>query len=513
MTPAVPLKTWVAIVGSTIGTFMAIINIQIVGASMGDIQGAIGAGIDDGGWISTAYLVAEIVTIPLTAWLSRVFSTRRYLITNVVLFLVFSVACAYARNLEQMIVLRALQGFCGGAMIPMSFTLIITLLPPAKQPVGTSIFALAAMVAPAIGPTIGGWLTETWGWQTIFYVNLVPGAVMLLMLWLSLERKPMQLGLLRHGDWAGIATMALGLSALQIVLEEGNKEDWFGSPLITRLALVAGVSLGLFVWIELTVARPLLNLRLFLRRNFAAGAFSTFLLGFASYGTVFILPVYLGQVQDYNARQIGMVLAWIGLPQLLVIPLVPRLMRVVDARWLIATGCGLFALSNFMNVAINLDVAADQLLLPNIVRAVGQALVLAPLAALSVAGIATEDKGSASALINVTRNLGGAIGIAVLQTFLANRQYLHFNTLSPSVSPFDETTRQHIDRLVHYFLNHGVTDPAVAWHKAVVAIGHRVHQQASVLAFGDTFFLMGMALIAALLAALLLNKPPAYSAG
>ena len=157
MTSAVPLKSWIAVVGSTIGTFMAIINVQIVNASLGDIQGAIGAGIDEGGWISTAYLVAEIVAIPLSGWLSQVFSTRRYLITNVVLFLIFSVACAYARDLEQMIVLRALQGFCGGVLIPMSFTLIITLLPPVRQPVGT------ATVAPAIGPTIGGWLTETWG--------------------------------------------------------------------------------------------------------------------------------------------------------------------------------------------------------------------------------------------------------------------------------------------------------------------------------------------------------------
>ncbi len=512
MTPAVSLKTWITIVGSTIGTFMAIINVQIVNASLGDIQGAIGAGMDDGGWISTAYLVAEIVAIPLTGWLSQVFSTRRYLITNVVLFLVFSVACAYARNLEQMIVLRALQGFCGGVLIPMSFTLIITLLPPARQPVGTAMFALAATVAPAIGPTIGGWLTETWGWQTIFYVNLAPGALMLVMLWLSLERAPMQLGLLRQGDWAGIATMALGLSALQIVLEEGNKEDWFGSPFVTRLAIVAAVSLGLFIWIELTTAHPFLNLRLFRRRNFTAGALATFLLGLAVYGTVFVLPVYLGQVQGYNAQQIGLVLAWTGLPQLLVIPFMPRLMRMLDARWLIAAGFALFALSNFMNVAITPDVAADQLLLPNVVRAIGQALVLTPLTALSAAGIANEDKGSASALINVTRNLGGAVGIALLQTYLTTREYFHFNTLSPSVSPFDEMTRQHIDRLVRYFLSHGVSDPAVAWHKAVIAIGNRVHHQAYTMAFGDTFFLMGAALIVALLAALLLNKPRAFSA-
>src|SRR6201996_3576600 len=209
------LKTWIAVGGSTLGAFMAVLNIQIVNASLADIQGAIGAGIDDGGWISTAYLVAEIVVIPLSAWLAQVFSVRKYLLVNAALFLVFSAACALAANLEQMIVLRAIQGFTGGVLIPMAFTIIITMLPKAKQPVGLALFALSATFAPAIGPTIGGYLTENWGWQYIFYVNVVPGSVMVAMLWFSLDKSPMRLGLLRQGDWAGIATMAIGLSRLQ----------------------------------------------------------------------------------------------------------------------------------------------------------------------------------------------------------------------------------------------------------------------------------------------------------
>src|SRR6201991_4826268 len=256
---AVSAKTWIAVIGANLGAFMAVLNIQIVNASLADIQGAIGAGIDDGGWISTSYLIAEIVVIPLSAWLARIFSVRIYLLTNAVLFLVFSVACAFAANLEQMIVLRAIQGFTGGVLIPMAFTIIITLLPKAKQPVGLALFALSATFAPAIGPTIGGYLTENWGWQYIFYVNLVPGALMLGMLWFSLESKAMKLELLREGDWAGIVTMAIGLSALQTVLEEGNKDDWFGSPFIVRLAVIASIALTLFVVIELTTAKPLLN--------------------------------------------------------------------------------------------------------------------------------------------------------------------------------------------------------------------------------------------------------------
>src|ERR1700754_3835944 len=211
---AVSAKTWLAVVGATLGAFMAVLNIQIVNASLADIQGAIGAGIDDGGWISTSYLVAEIVVIPLSAWLAQVFSIRKYLLTNAVLFLLLSVACAFAQNLPQMIVLRAVQGFTGGVLIPMAFTLIITLLPKAKQPIGLALFALSATFAPAIGPTIGGYFTENWGWEYIFYVNLVPGTIMVAMLWFSLDGAPMNLGLLAKGDWPGIFTMAIGLASL-----------------------------------------------------------------------------------------------------------------------------------------------------------------------------------------------------------------------------------------------------------------------------------------------------------
>src|SRR6201995_4023136 len=326
-TPTVSAKTWVAVIGATLGAFMAVLNIQIVNASLANIQGAIGAGIDDGGWISTSYLIAEIVVIPLSGWLAQVFSIRIYLLTNAFLFLVFSAACALAQDLPQMIVLRAIQGFSGGVLIPMAFTLIITLLPKAKQPIGLALFAVSATFAPAIGPTIGGYLTENFGWEYIFYVNIVPGAVMIGMLFVSLDSQPMNLSLLRDGDWPGIATMAIGLAALQTVLEEGNKDDWFGSPFVVPLAVLAAIALALFVTIELTGEKPLLNLRLLFRRNFGFGGLANSWLGVALYGSVYILPVYLARIQGYNSEQIGMVLAWTGLPQLFLIPLVPRLMK------------------------------------------------------------------------------------------------------------------------------------------------------------------------------------------
>ncbi|MFZ0694957.1 MAG: MDR family MFS transporter [Alphaproteobacteria bacterium] len=503
----VPLKTWLAVFGSALGAFMAILDIQIVNASLPEIQGAIGAGIDDGAWISTSYLVAEIVVIPLTAWLSQAFSVRRYMIVNAALFVAFSLACAFATTLPQMIVLRALQGFTGGVLIPLAFTVVVTSLPKSKQPIGMALFGLSVTFAPAIGPTIGGYLTENYGWEYIFYINLLPGTAMIALLWLSLAKVPMRLRLLREGDWLGILTMAIGLGALQTALEEGNKDDWFGSPFIVRLSVIAAIALPLFVCVELWKKKPLLNLRLLMRRNFGLGTTANFLLGMALYGSVFILPLYLSQMQGYNAEQIGEVMMWYGLPQLLIIPLVPKLMQRIDARLMLGFGAAMFAASAFLNINLSSDYSGPQFIWPNIVRAFGQAILLAPLAGIATAGIEVENVGSASALFNMMRNLGGAIGIAGLQTFLTKREQYHSNVITSQVSLFAEASRARIDKLTQYFLNHGIADTAQAKHEAIVTIGRAVHRQAYFLGYGDTFLLLGIALAIAALAIAFMKKP------
>jgi len=240
---------------------------------------------------------------------------------------------------------------------------------------------------------------------------------------------------------------------------------------------------------------------------------ANFLLGIALYGSVFIMPQYLARIQGYNAEQIGMVLAWTGLPQLVLIPLVPRLMQKFDARIIIGVGFALFAASNFMNISMTNDYATDQLFWPNVVRAIGQALVFAPLSAVATAGIEAENAGSASGLFNMMRNLGGAIGIAALQTLLTKREQYHSNVLSQSVSVFEQATRTRLEQLTQYFMNHGVIDRVDAAHRAYVAIGHIVQKQAFILAFSDTFYLLGVALIVALIASLMLKKPGHLDAG
>jgi DHA2 family multidrug resistance protein len=505
--------TWAAVFGGILGAFMAVLNIQITNASLLDIEGGIGTGVDNGAWIATAYLIGEIIVIPLTDFLSRVFSFRRYLIANTVLFLTFSMSCSFAHSLREMIVARALQGFTGGVLIPMSFTLVLTKLPRAQQSIGLAMFALTATFAPAIGPTIGGYLTENYGWQYIFYVNLVPGLAMVVILWLTLEREPTRFDLLAQGDWIGILTMAIGLTALQTVLDEGNKDGWFDSPFIVRLSFVAAAFLALFVWIELNGANPVVNLRLLARRNFGIGTAANILVGFALYGTVYILPQYLGQVFGYNAEQIGTVLAWTGLPQLVIIPLVPFLMARIDSRALVFSGLCIFATSCYLDIHLSPDFAGDQLWIPNIVRAVGQAIVLSPLSSITMVGIGRQEFAAASGLFNMLRNLGGAFGTALLATIVTKREQFHSNVINSSVTLLRDAVRQRVDDLAAYFMSHGVSDPVVAQQKAFVALGGIIRKQAMIMAYSDTFAVLGGLLLLAAGLILAMRKGPASGAG
>jgi DHA2 family multidrug resistance protein len=504
---------WISIVAAMIGAFMAILNIQITNASLLNIEGGIGTGVDNGSWISTSYLIGEIVVIPLTDYLSRVFSFRNIMLAHATLFAIFSVACAFTHDLPSMIAMRGLQGYFGGVLIPMAFTLVFTKLPKAQQPIGLAMFSLAVTFAPAIGPTIGGYLTENYGWQTIFFVNVVPTAVMVTILYFTLERQPMQLGLLKEGDWFGIVTMAVGLSALQAVLEEGNKDDWFGSPFIVKLAITAAISLSLFIANELIVEKPLLKPRLLTNRNFGMGTTAAVFLGFGLFGSIYLLPAYLGQVQGYNAEQIGEVLAWTGLPQLILIPLVPKLMQRIDARYLAAFGLMLFAYSSFMNTTMSLDYSGDQFWIPNIIRAIGQALTLAPLSNVSLGSVAPQDAAAASGISNMMRNLGGAIGTAVLATIVTKREQFHSNIIGQSVDLGREEVRSRIAEMTNYFLSHGVADPAAAHAQAIIALGKVVKRQALVLGFSDTFMVLGVVLLLSAAAILMTRKTKAVTGG
>jgi DHA2 family multidrug resistance protein len=396
-----------------------------------------------------------------------------------------------------MIAFRALQGFTGGALIPMAATMVLTMLPASKQPVGFALFGMSAIFAPAIGPTIGGWITENFSWPWVFYMNLIPGAALLGAVAYGLDAKPMNLGLLRKGDWLGITLMALGLGSLTVFLEEGTRKDWFGSAFITRLAIVATVALPLFVIVELMKRKnePLLNLRLFARRNFALGSIINLAFGFGLYGVIYLLPIYLAQVQGYNALQIGETMMWVGLPQLFILPLVPRVMQFIDKRILIGLGLATFAWSCLLMSHLTTDSGQAQLVAPQLVRAVGFPFIMVPLSLVTTGGIEHANVSSASGLFNMLRNLGGSIGIAMTSALLAVRERFHSHHLGEVISLYNPLTRDRLETLTQTLTNQGL-DAVTASKRALGMMDLTVRKQAYLLAYSDSFHAMALVMLA-----------------
>ncbi|KQQ33865.1 disulfide bond formation protein DsbA [Duganella sp. Leaf126] len=491
----VTARTWIAIAAGMLGAFMAVLDIQITNSSLKDILGSLSATQEEGSWIATAYLVAEIVVIPMTGLFTRVFGTRNYLIGSTVLFLLFSTLCGFAWNLESMIVFRMMQGFTGGALIPMAFTLVMTQLPPSKRAAGMAIFGLTATLAPSMGPTLGGYLSELYGWPSIFYLNWVPGLLLIAGIAYGLDKEKYQPSLLAGADWSGIFFMAVGLGSLTIFLEEGNSKDWFDSSFIITFAALA--IFGLLGWVVNSVLKkqPFVNLGLYGQRNFAAATALSMAMGMGLYGSSFLLPLYLGQIPGYSPMQIGEVIMWSGLPQLFIMPFVAKLSSKIDNRILCTFGLLLFGGSCLMNAHMDATTGYDQLLLSQVVRALGQPFVMLTLSNFAMNGIQPRDMASASSLINMTRNLGGSIGIALLATALTSREHFHSQRLGESVTGFAAATQERLAALTQSFVGQGF-DADTASNMALKAVDGIVRRESFVMAYNDGFFLVAMVLFA-----------------
>ena len=493
-------RDWIAVMSVMLGAFMAVLDIQITNSSLKDIQGALSATLEEGSWISTSYLVAEIIMIPLTAWLVQLLSARRLAVWVSLGFLFASLLCSMAWSLESMIIFRALQGFTGGALIPLAFTLTLIKLPEHHRAKGMAMFAMTATFAPSIGPTLGGWLTENWGWEYIFYINIPPGLIMIAGLMYGLEKKAAHWELLKKTDYTGIITLGVGLGCLQVFLEEGHRKDWLESSLIVTLGSIALVSLITFVIVQVSKPNPLINLGILRNRNFGLSSISSLGMGVGLYGSIYLLPLYLAQIQNYNALQIGEVIMWMGVPQLFLIPLVPKLMQYISPKWLCTLGFGLFGLASFSSGVLNPDFAGPQFNQIQIIRALGQPLIMVTISLIATAYILPQDAGSASSLFNILRNLGGAIGIALLATLLDARTKTYFDYLREAIVP---TNPQVAERLA------SLTDRFGSETAALGKLSEIAHQQASIMAYNDAFHFVGIALGVSMLAILLTKALPA----
>ncbi|MHA6193778.1 MDR family MFS transporter [Pseudomonas wadenswilerensis] len=492
-------RDWIAVMSAMLGAFMAVLDIQITNASLKDIQGALSATLEEGSWISTSYLVAEIIMIPLTAWLVQLLSARRLAVWVSLGFLVSSLLCSMAWNLESMITFRALQGFTGGALIPLAFTLTLIKLPEHHRAKGMAMFAMTATFAPSIGPALGGWLTENWGWEYIFYINIPPGLLMIAGLMYGLEKKDAHWELLKSTDYAGIVTLGIGLGCLQVFLEEGHRKDWLESSLIVGLGSVALISLITFVIIQFSRPNPLINLRILGNRNFGLSSIASLGMGVGLYGSIYLLPLYLAQIQNYNALQIGEVIMWMGIPQLFLIPLVPKLMKVIPPKVLCALGFGLFGFASFSSGVLNPDFAGAQFNNIQIIRALGQPMIMVTISLIATAYIQPQDAGSASSLFNILRNLGGAIGIALLATLLDARAKVYFDYLRESVVPTNPAVAERLGQLAERLGNDNA---------ALGKLSEITHQQALIMAYNDAFHFVGIGLAISMVAVLLTRKLP-----
>ncbi len=504
--PNAKAADWIAVAAGALGALMATLDISITNSALPQIQGAVGATGTEGTWISTGYLMSEIVMIPLAAWLTRVFGLRNFLVGNATLFTLFSVMCGLSGNLSTLIIARIGQGFTGGAMIPTAQTIIRTRLPRHQLPVGMTMFGLIVILGPLLGPVVGGWLTENVSWHWCFFINVPVCAALLALLLLGLPRERTHLDQFLRADWLGIIGLAVGLSTLTVVLEEGQRERWFESSLILWLSLTSAAGLVLVALSQRWSAKPILRLSLMRNKSYASVIFIVFVVGAGLYGVSYLVPQFLALISGYNAQQSGTVMLLSGLPAFLMMPILPRLITRLDFRIMVIAGLLFFAVSCLLDINLTAQSVGHDFTLSQLLRGVGQMLCMMPLNQASMAAVSREESGDAAGLYNMARNLGGSVGLAVLGTFIDRRNALHVDRLNEALNANSPIVQGRVAAGTASHLTQ-VGDAAYAQLQALKEIALQIQQQASVMTFSETFYALAVALLLCFPLALLLKTP------
>jgi DHA2 family multidrug resistance protein len=509
--PPLRARDIVPFVVMCVGMFMALLDIQIVASSLQEIGGGLSAAQDQISWVQTAYLIAEIIMIPLSGWLTRVFSTRWLFTASAVGFTLSSLLCGLAWDIQSMIVFRALQGLLGASMIPTVFTSSFHYFQGQRRVYAAAVIGTIASVAPTLGPVIGGWITDSLNWRWLFYINLVPGALVAGLTPLLVKMDQPDWSLLTRADYPGMVLMAVGLGSLQYVLEEGARWNWLDDETIRIFAVIAGVAGVLFVVRSLTCANPVVDLRALKNRNFLVGSILSFLTGVGIFATIFLTPLFLGYVRGYSAWQIGLAVASTGAASLVGVPVYILLARKFDTRWLMMFGLACFGLSMWSYSHITNDWGARELLWPQFLRGFPQVFAMAPAVTLGLGSLPPERLKYASGLFNMMRNLGGAIGIAVCSTILNDRANLHFLRLAEHLNAANAPLQTWLGRVSNRFAEATVGDLVHGQAAALKQLWLLTWREAEVQTFADAFLAIGAGLALATLLVPLMRKvaPPA----
>jgi MFS transporter, DHA2 family, multidrug resistance protein len=484
------------------GMFMSILDIQIVSASLSEIQAGLSASANEVSWVQTAYLIAEVIAIPLSGFLSRALGTRMLFAISAAGFTLASLACGFTSSIEEMILWRGIQGFLGAGMIPTVFASAYTVFPRSKFHIVGPIIGLVATLAPTIGPTVGGYITDAMSWHWLFFVNVFPGIGITIGVLILVDFDQPNFALLDHFDWWGLGFMAGFLGSLEYVLEEGPQYDWLDDTSILICAVIGAISAVLFFWRVLTAREPIVDIRAFTNRNFALGSTFSFCIGIGLYGLTYLYPRYLAEVRGYSAMMIGETMFVSGVAMFLTAPVVGRLMQKVDMRYLILAGLLLFAAGTWQMTWITREFDFYELLLPQILRGTGMMLAMVPVNNIALGTLAPQLLKNASGLFNLTRNLGGAVGLALLNTALNDRTDFHISRLQDKVNWGNATAVETLNMFTRQF--QGMGDASVMAMKQLTQI---VHRQAVVMGFGDSFFLLTLFYAGLSTLVLLLSKP------
>ncbi len=508
--PAV--NPWIVAVAVMGATFMEVLDTTVVNVSLPHIAGSLSASVDEATWALTSYLVANAIVLPMTGWLANQFGRKRILTTAIIGFTGASLLCGLALNLPMLIFFRIVQGMTGGALQPLSQAVMLEAFHPRDRGKAMAFWGLGIVVAPMLGPVLGGWLTDNYSWRWVFYVNLPIGLGAVVMTALFIFDPPYIRRRTNRIDYWGIGMLALGIGALQILLDKGQEEDWFASNWMTALAVISAVTLAALVVHELRTRDPVVHLKVLKERTYSAGVFLMTVLGFVLYGSMVLLPILLQTLLGFPAVQAGIAMAPRGLGSFLAMPVVGILIARFDPRKLLLLGVGGAAFTLFQLSWLNLSAGYWNIFWPQLLQGMSMALVFVPLTTSTMDPIPKEEMGNATSIFNLMRNIGGSMGIAGATTYLERRTQFHINLLGANVSSYDSQAHQMFENLRSGLALRG-SDPATATQQAYGAMFGMVQQQAAMVSFLETFRVLGILFLLALPLLLLMRRPKHHGSG
>jgi DHA2 family multidrug resistance protein len=506
------VNPWIVAAAVMFATFMEVLDTTVVNVSLPHIAGSLSATVDEAAWALTSYLVANAIILPMTGWLANFFGRKRTLTAAVFGFTAASVLCGLATSLPMLIVFRIVQGATGGALQPLSQAVMLEAFPPQDRGKAMAFWGLGIVVAPMLGPVIGGWLTDNYSWRWVFYINVPVGLASVIMTRLFIFDPP-YIGKERRGiDYWGIGLLTVAIGALQIVLDKGQQEDWFESNWITALAVISVVGIAAFIIHELTTADPVVRLRVFKERTYAAGVFLMTVLGFVLYGSMLLLPIFLQTLLGYPALEAGIAMAPRGLGSFLMMPVVGTVLNKFDPRKVLAAGLvgaswSLYALSR-----LNLNAGYWDIFWPQLIQGACLAMLFVPLTTATMDPISKQEMGNATSMFNLMRNIGGSIGIASASTYLFRRQQLNTNVLGAHVNPYAPMAQIYQKSIESAMILRG-SDPATAANRSYGAIWGIVQRQAAMSAFVETFLALALVFLLVLPLLFLMKKPRHHGGG